>query len=448
MHTQPSKLSRRTFLQMAAVTAAPLILAACAPSAAPAASTGSAAAPAAPSGEKTTIRFVGMEYDNRLHDDSQKLFDEFNASQGDIVGQLETVGWPTGHDLLLTQISGGQAPDIFNGGGGWLLEFQSAGVLAPLTDLMPADLLSKFWKSGLDAMTVKGTLFGMPYFLDPRGMYYRKDLFEGAGLEAPQTFADVREAAKALHNPPTMYGTGLEPGDDWWYAWVGAIGAGNNLSRWTEEGKTRIADPEGIAAMQFLADLVLTDKVVQPSPTTANRDSDLQPLFLGGQCAILETGSWFPTIIQHDAPDLKFDLAQLPVADASLKHANAFWPDCVMMAEQSKYKEAAGTLLQYMFNFENRLNWALQRGVIPERTDVGEDPRYLDPNSPITPFNKFYVKEVATAHNVFETPWPASINEDDADLNSAIAKIWLGEASVEAALTEAAASIDKRHGLS
>ena len=110
-----------------------------------------------------------------------------------------------------------------------------------------------------------------------------------------------------------------------------------------------------------------------------------------------------------------------------------------MMADQSKFKEAAGTLLQYMFNFENRLNWALQRGVIPERTDVGEDPRYLDPNSPITPFNKFYVQEVATAHNVFETPWPASITEDDADLNSAIAKIWLGEASVEAALTEAAA---------
>src|SRR4029079_3377430 len=158
----------------------------------------------------------------------------------------------------------------------------------------------------------KGTLFGMPYFLDPRGMYYRKDLFEEKGLKAPETFADVTEAAMALNSPPSMYGIGLEKGDNWWYAWVGSIGAGNNLSRWTEEGKSRIAVPEGIAAMQWLADLVLKDKVVQPSPETANRDSDLQPLFLGGQCAILQTGSWFPTIIQHDAPDLKFDLAALP----------------------------------------------------------------------------------------------------------------------------------------
>jgi ABC-type glycerol-3-phosphate transport system substrate-binding protein len=446
MHTQPSKLSRRTFLQMAAATAAPLILAACAPTAAPAASTGGETA-AAPSGEKTVVRYIGMDYDSRMQPDTQALFDEFNAGQGEIDGQLEIVGWPNGHDLLLTQISGGQAPDIFNGGGGWLLEFQAAGVLAALTDLMPADLLDKFWESGLQAMTVQGTLYGMPYFLDPRGMYYRKDLFEQAGLDAPVTFDDVREAAKALHNPPTMYGIGLEPGDDWWYAWVGAIGAGNNLSRWTEDGKIRIAEPEGIAAMQFLADLVLTDDVAQPAPASANRDSDLQPLFLGGQCAILETGSWFPTIINNDAPDLAFDLAPLPVADASMKHANVFWPDCVMMADQSQHKEAAATLLQFMFNFENRLKWALQRGVIPERTDVGADARYLDPNSPITPFNEFYVKELATAHNVFETPWPATGTEDGTDLDNAITKIWLGEATVEEALTEAAQTIDKRHGL-
>ncbi len=42
--------------------------------------------------------------------------------------------------MILTQISGGQAPDIFNGGGGWLLEFQSASTLAALGDLLPADL--------------------------------------------------------------------------------------------------------------------------------------------------------------------------------------------------------------------------------------------------------------------------------------------------------------------
>lgn len=444
MQTQASKLSRRAFLQIAAATAAPLILSACAPTTAPTTSGGEAAAP---SGEKTIIRYIGMDYDSRMQPDTQELFDEFNASQGEIEGQVEIVSWGDGLNVLLTQISGGQAPDLFNGGGGWLLEFQAVGEIAALDDLLPADLLDKFWESGLQAMTVDGTLYGMPYFLDPRGLYYRTDLFEEAGLPEPKTWADVREAAKALHNPPTMYGIGLGPGDYWWYAWVGAIGAGNNLSRWGEGGRSRVGDPEGIAAVQWLADLVLTDQSSQPSPASANRDADLQPLFLSGQLAILQTGSWMPTIIQNDAPDLQFAVAQLPVAEEGMEHPNVFWPDCVMMAEQSQKKEAAATVLEFMFNFENRLKWALQRGVIPERTDVGADPRYLDPDNPVTPFNEFFVKEVATAHNVFETPWPDTGNEDSTTIDDALTKVWLGEMTAEQAMTEAAQIIDERHGL-
>jgi ABC-type glycerol-3-phosphate transport system substrate-binding protein len=118
-----------------------------------------------------------------------------------------------------------------------------------------------------------------------------------------------------------------------------------------------------------------------------------------------------------------------------------------MMAEQSQLKEQAAALLEFMFSFENRLQWALQRGAIPERVDVGADPRYLDPNSPITPFNEFYVKELATAHNVFETPWPATGSEDEMTVNDGLVKVWLGEATPEEAMAEAARLIDERHGL-
>lgn len=444
MQFQHSSLSRRTFLKITAAAAAPLLLAACAAPAAPA--TGGSSEGAA-SQEVANVRFIAMDYDSRMQPDTQAVMDAFNSSQGAVKATLEVVSWPEGKNVLLTQISGGQPPDIFNGAGQWLLEFQSADELAPLDELMGEELLSNFWASGIQAMTVQGQLFGMPYFLDPRGLYYRTDLFAEKGLPAPTTWADVREAAKAIHNPPAIYGMGLGPGDYWWYAWVGAIGGGNNLSRWTEDGHSRVGSEEGIRAAQFLADIVLNDQTAQPSPASANRDADLQPLFLGGQMGILETGSWMPTIITNDAPDLQFGLAPLPVAEAGMKHANAFWPDCVMMAKQSQQKEAAAELLKFMFNAENRLQFALQRGVIPERVDVGQDPGYVDPNDPLTEFKVFFVKELESAHNVFETPWPATGGEDETTINDALAKIWLGEATVEEAMTEAARIIDERHGL-
>lgn len=443
MQFSPSTLSRRTFLQLTAASAVPLLLAACAAPGAPVPS-GEAGA----TQEVTNVRFIAMDYDSRMQPDTQAVMDAFNSSQGAVQATLEVVSWPDGKNVLLTQISGGQPPDIFNGSGQWLLEFQSAEELAPLDELMGAEMLANFWASGIQAMSIAGQLWGMPYFLDPRGLYYRTDLFEEKGLKAPETWADVREAAKAIHNPPAIYGMGLALGDYWWYAWVGANGGGNRLSRWTEDGHSRVGGEEGIRAAQFLADIVLTDQTAQPSPVSANRDADLQPLFLGGQMAILETGSWMPTIIKNDAPDLKFALAPLPVAEAGMKHGNVFWPDCVMMAKQSQQKEAAAELLKFMFNAENRLQFALQRGVIPERVDVGQDPAYLDPNDPLTEFKAFYVKELEAAHNVFETPWPATGSEDDVTIDNALAKIWLGEASVEEAMTEAARLTDERHGLS
>jgi ABC-type glycerol-3-phosphate transport system substrate-binding protein len=394
-----------------------------------------------------------MEYDNRMLDDTQAVIDAFNSSQDTIEATLEIAKWSEGRNVILTQTSAGQPPDIYNYGGGGLLEFQSAGELEPLDDLMGEDFLANFWESGINAMSVDGKLYGMPYFLDPRGLYYRADLFEEKGLKPPATWADVREAAMALNDPPNMYGFGLGvsgpsgANDYWWYAWVGAIGGGNNLSRWGENGRSLVGDEAGVRAVQFMADLTLTDQTTQPSPVNTGRDEDLQPLFMAGQLAMLQTGSWMPTIILNDAPDLVFDLVPLPVAEEGMAHANVFWPDAVMMSVQSQYKAEAAELLKFMFNFDNRLAFAKQRGVIPERIDVGADPAYLDPNDPVAKYNAIFVKELENAHNVFETPWPATGNEDDTDVLNGVAKVLLGEASVEEAMAEAAGLIDARHGL-
>lgn len=448
MQIKQQGLTRRSFLKLAAASATPLLLAACTAQVAPAGEGGEA-----PAGEQVTVRYVAMDYDSRMQPDTQEVMDGFNNSQGAIRAELEVVKWSEGKNVILTQISAGQAPDIFNGSGVWLLEFQSVDEIQPLDELMSADLLANFWESGINAMSVGGQLYGMPYFLDPRGLYYRTDLFEEAGLQPPTTWADVREAAQALHNPPEMYGFGMGIAgpsgntDYWWYAWVGAIGGGNELSQWGENGRSRVGDEVGVRAVQFLSDLVNGDQTTQPSPVNTGRDEDLQPLFLAGQLAMLETGSWMPTIIMNDAPDLQFGLAPLPVAEEGMAHANVFWPDCVMMAQQSEHKEQAAELLAFMFNFENRLNFAKQRGVIPERIDVGEDPRYLDPEDPVSEFNAIFVRELQNAHNVFETPWPATGTEDSRDIQNGVAKVFLGEATPEDAMAEAAALIDARHGL-
>jgi multiple sugar transport system substrate-binding protein len=284
---------------------------------------------------------------------------------------------------------------------------------------------------------------GLPYFLDPRALYYRKDLFDQAGLQAPVTWDDVRAAATKLHNPPDVYGIGISSGDpsggyDYYdYAYIGAGGT----SRFDESGKSLLASEIGVKAAQFLTDIARTDKTSQPNPVNASRDNDLQPLFMSGKLAILETGPWFPTMLKEQAPDIQYGIAKLPVADSSVTPRSAFWPDCVVMFKQSEHKAEAATFLQYQFNKQNRLDFALQRGVIPERTDVGQDPAYAQDETA-----KFFVGELSAAVNIYASPWPKQ--EQEFQIRSAeLSKAFLGEKSPQEAMQSAAEQIDKVNGV-
>ena len=452
MSVQTRKLIGRSLLLLVALTMIGAMLAACAP-AAPAPAAQPTAAPAAaataapaPATEKVPLRFVVMDYDEKMRPDTQALVDEFNASQSEIEVKLDVYGWGEGHDTLLTQISGGQAPDLANGNAQWVGEWSGINEVQPLNDLLSKEFLANFVPAGLEAFTIDGKLMAMPYFLDPRALYYRKDLFEKAGLKAPETWDDVFAAAEKL-NSPDMNAFGLafsrasDDMDYWWYAWLGANGADGNTKLWDENGKSRFNTPEGIAATQFLVDLAQKYKAVNPDYVTAGRDQTLQPLFYNSKLAMLETGSWYPTLLKNNAPDLQVGIAAIPVAKAGMKHVTAFWPDAIMMFKQTKHPKEAAKFLEWMYGKENRLLFAKQRGVIPERIDVGTDPAYA-----VGDTEKFFVEQLQTARNAYETPFPATIYKVYTEAENLVARAVSGEITAEEAMKQAAEFADKTNG--
>jgi multiple sugar transport system substrate-binding protein len=453
MSAQTRKLIGRSMALLVALTMIGAMLAACAP-AAPAPAAQPTAAPAAaataapaPATEKVQLRFVVMDYDEKMRPDTQALVDEFNASQNEIEVKLDVYSWADGHQTLVTQISGGQAPDLANGNSQWVGEWAGINEVQPLDDLLSKEFLANFVPSGIQAFTIDGKLMAMPYFLDPRALYYRKDLFEKAGLKAPETWDDVLAAAQKLNDPPNSNAFGLafsrasDDMDYWWYAWLGANGADGNTKLWDENGKSRFNTPEGIAATQFLVDLAQKYKAVNPDYITASRDADLQTLFYNSKLAMLETGSWYPTLLKNNAPDLQVGIAPIPVAKAGMKHVTAFWPDAVMMFKQTKHPKEAAKFLEWIYSKDNRLLFAKQRGVIPERIDVGTDPAYA-----VSDTEKFFVEQLKTAKNAYETPFPATLYKVYTEAETLVGKAVAGEITAAEAMKQAAEFADKTNG--
>ena len=277
MSVQTRKSIGRSLLLLVALTMIGAMLAACAP-AAPAPAAQPTAAPAAeataapaPAAEKVQLRFVVMDYDEKMRPDTQALVDEFNASQNEIEVKLDVLGWGEGHDTLLTQISGGQAPDLANGNAQWVGEWSGINEVQPLDDLLSKEFLANFVPAGLQAFTIDGKLMAMPYFLDPRALYYRKDLFEKAGLKAPGDLGRrVRRGRKAELAGYECLRPGLLPCVGRHGLLVVRLAGGQRCGwqpkLWDENGKSRFNTPEGIAATQFLVDLAQNTR--QSIPTS------------------------------------------------------------------------------------------------------------------------------------------------------------------------------------
>jgi len=85
----------------------------------------------------------------------------------------------------------------------WIGEFVTKGVIRPLGEVMELDRLdpADFHTAGWRAAHWQGLPYGVPSQTTPELLFYRKDWFADAGLQAPTTTAAVIEAARHFHNP-------------------------------------------------------------------------------------------------------------------------------------------------------------------------------------------------------------------------------------------------------
>ncbi len=106
--------------------------------------------------------------------------------------------------------------DLLTMNGLFFVEFYQGGFLTPLHELDPGFKLDPhvatfddtlFWDAQTKTVNAKtGKLMGVPINPNIPLLYYRTDLYEQHGLKVPATWDELLANAKALHNPPHIYG--------------------------------------------------------------------------------------------------------------------------------------------------------------------------------------------------------------------------------------------------
>lgn len=147
--------------------------------------------------EKVTFWAMGREAEVVA-----ELVTEFERENPGIDVDVQNIPWTAAHEKLLTAFAADGLPDLCQLGNTWLPEFAALGTLEPLQFYVDASKVVEqddYFPGIWDTAVVDRQLLGVPWYVDTRLLYYRKDLLRQAGFDAPPvTWAEWEKAMAAI----------------------------------------------------------------------------------------------------------------------------------------------------------------------------------------------------------------------------------------------------------
>jgi len=150
--------------------------------------------------DKNRVVFISEESNPK----AIAVYDKINADFEKETGIKVTMEYPGFRDIakrVATLIAAGTPPEIVWYGAGQAMNLAIENQLADV-----GDLVKTFNVPDNQRMVFKGADRSVPTSQQFVYGWYRKDLFQQKGLEAPKSWDEYLKVAGALNNPPQMYG--------------------------------------------------------------------------------------------------------------------------------------------------------------------------------------------------------------------------------------------------
>jgi multiple sugar transport system substrate-binding protein len=270
---------------------------------------------------------------------------------------------------------------------GSVSSFYGGGFLMPINEIDPTfkpddELISynglNYWDEELQYTSETGEMLTFPVNGNIQIFYYRKDLYDAAGLDAPQTWEDVIAAAELLQDPAKgFYGYAVRgqkavESVSWdWYPFLRQCG-GDIFKNAPYDYTVTLDTPEAKKALELYA------KLAQLSPPDASNMGQAE------QIAMLSAGNLLQTIVvaganaQMDDPNQSVvpgKIGYVPVphpADGTRASNSGTLSMGIPRNLPRERQVAALEFLKYVTSQESQQYFA-EHGGVPVRTDAMDD---------------------------------------------------------------------------
>ncbi len=312
------------------------------------------------------IEFWAMGREGEIVPKLLKGFERENPGVRVIVQQ---VPWTAAHEKLLTAFAGDALPDVAQMGNTWMSEFAALNSIARLEAKADAssvieeqDYFPGIWATN----RVADGLYGVPWYVDTRLIFYRKDILRAAGIvRPPRDWADWVQAATAVKK---------HVGKDNFAFFVPLNEFDLQVSLALQQGVPLLRDgdrygnfssPELVAALDFYLDFFR--KGLAP-PFSETDISNVWDEFARGYFTFYLTGPWNIGEFRRRLPaDMQDDWMTAILPGPSGPGASTAGGSSLVVFEHSEQRDVAFRLVEFLSRPETQQQFYEISGNLPPR---------------------------------------------------------------------------------
>ncbi len=365
--------------------------------------------------------------------DLDAIVQAFQQKHPNITIEVQTASYDQYFTKLQTAIAGGTAPDTFELNYENFVSYSSAGSLLDLSSLASGDADFKaetYYPRAYEVFQAGGKQYGLPETFSDVLLFYNKDLFDAKGVAYPTadwTWKDELAAAQKLTDKAKGVWGDFQPIQFWEFYKVLAQNGGQFFS--ADKTKATFNDAKGVEAASWLV-----DKVGKVMPTDAQMGGqDDTALFKAGKLAMWHNGIWQFAGLK----DVPFTW-DVQVEPGNVTKAHHFFANAVVASAKSAHPQEAWQWLRFLTSAPEAVKVRLDSSwELPAVADQSQFSSYL---SQTPPANRKAVFDALA--NIVVPPVIEQQSQMTDIVSKALEKAKLGQATVKAALDEAAAQVD------
>ncbi|NYG06992.1 multiple sugar transport system substrate-binding protein [Phycicoccus badiiscoriae] len=298
------------------------------------------------------------------------LAKEFEAANPGAKVNVTAIPWDAAYQKFTTAITAGTTPDAAMVGTTWMGEFAGNDALDPTP---PSIDKSAFYDGAQKSTEVKGTSFGVPWYVETRLVYYRKDLAAKAGITTPPTdWAGLKAMAKAMQTKAgAKWGMGFQAGGQGSWQSIMPFAWSNGADLTKNGGKGYNFDsPQVLDAVKYYQSYFtdgISNKAAPATPTT-------EPDFVSGKVPMFISGPWEMSAVEKVGGagfKDKYDVMQVP---AKVKSSSFVGGSDLVVFKKSKQRDTAWKFIQWLSDPKTQVKWYQSSTDLPAVKSAWQDP--------------------------------------------------------------------------